>query len=332
MMFDMPSGLLCCLAFAQSNAVSKGGAAGPLPDVLEQRRKQDTSTPADFGETLIEPFLDSRVGQGFFQQMQADSLVTRFVQWNTSGLARGQMSASFIPGPARVFPDDITDIYYGGQGLLAQFQYKGIPMMKMVWDLALYQMLLWELKPKTVIELGSGSGASAVWFADQASVLGVPFQVHSFDINDFKPQELNSPSNAHFHVANTCNVDKAIPGSWLRDMPHPWVIIEDAHVNIVNVAAHFFQYMNVGDYFIAEDTSAMTKRHDWFQFLEHCGYQCLLDLKYADYFGINLCAACDGWMVKAEDPVCASCRQDVCMETDCLDPDGRVDARDPAGM
>ena len=32
--------------------------------------------------------------------------------------------------------------------------------------MAMYQMLLWELKPKTIIEIGSGTGGSAVWMAD----------------------------------------------------------------------------------------------------------------------------------------------------------------------
>ena len=33
------------------------------------------------------------------------------------------------------------------------------------------------MRPKTLIELGTADGASAVWFADQANVLGVPFKV-----------------------------------------------------------------------------------------------------------------------------------------------------------
>ena len=41
-----------------------------------------------------------------------------------------------------------------------------INLFKTVYDFSVYTMLLWNLKPKTIVELGSGMGASAVWMAD----------------------------------------------------------------------------------------------------------------------------------------------------------------------
>ena len=40
-------------------------------------------------------------------------------------------------------------------------------MMKMAWDMSIYSMAIDELKPRTIIELGTGSGATAMWLADE---------------------------------------------------------------------------------------------------------------------------------------------------------------------
>ncbi|MGB6324645.1 MAG: CmcI family methyltransferase, partial [Methylocella sp.] len=48
-----------------------------------------------------------------------------------------------------------------------RYTYKGIPTSKNPFDLALYTRLLWDVKPRTLIEIGSCMGGSAIWFADQ---------------------------------------------------------------------------------------------------------------------------------------------------------------------
>ena len=47
----------------------------------------------------------------------------------------------------------------------------------------------------------------------------------------------------------------------MKDLPHPWLVIEDAYENIDGVLEHFFQYMQTGDYFIVEDTSPLLPTH-----------------------------------------------------------------------
>jgi hypothetical protein len=59
------------------------------------------------------------------------------------------------------------------QGLTECLQWKGMPLFKSVYDFSLYPMLLWTLRPKTIVELGSGSGASALWLADTAAAFGL---------------------------------------------------------------------------------------------------------------------------------------------------------------
>ena len=58
---------------------------------------------------------------------------------------------------------DLSDLdLMMSQGVFDCMQWRGMPLFKTVYDFSIYTMLLWALKPRTIIELGSGTGASAV--------------------------------------------------------------------------------------------------------------------------------------------------------------------------
>ena len=61
-------------------------------------------------------------------------------------------------------------------------RWRGTPLLKTVFDFAIYPALIAELRPRTVFEIGSGSGGSAVWFADHLAFCGVEGRVHSVDL------------------------------------------------------------------------------------------------------------------------------------------------------
>ena len=85
----------------------------------------------------------------------------------------------------------------------------------------------------------------------------------------------------------------------LGELAHPWLVIEDAHVNTAQVVRRLFRYMTAGDYLIVEDIRfGAKKRREWWGFLAECANRCAIDLKYLDFFGVNRCAAPDGWMKK----------------------------------
>jgi cephalosporin hydroxylase len=62
------------------------------------------------------------------------------------------------------------------------YTYKGVPTYKNPFDLALYQLLFWEQKPRTLIEIGSKWGGSALWFADLLRSYGIDYTIHSIDV------------------------------------------------------------------------------------------------------------------------------------------------------
>jgi hypothetical protein len=44
---------------------------------------------------------------------------------------------------------------------------------------------------------------------------------------------------------------------FIQKLPHPWFIIEDAHINVVGVMRHFHKHLLKGDYLIIEDTNPL---------------------------------------------------------------------------
>jgi cephalosporin hydroxylase len=44
------------------------------------------------------------------------------------------------------------------------YQYRGIPCLKSPIDLAIYLRLIWDAKPRTIFEIGSKAGGSALFF------------------------------------------------------------------------------------------------------------------------------------------------------------------------
>jgi cephalosporin hydroxylase len=73
-----------------------------------------------------------------------------------------------LPPPVNVTLDQTVREYWRSR--TAQHvldSYHGLGMSKFPEDLKVYEHLLWQARPDAVIELGTHSGGSALWFADQ---------------------------------------------------------------------------------------------------------------------------------------------------------------------
>ena len=107
-----------------------------------------------------------------------------------------------------------------------------------------------------MIELGSFVGGSALWFTDTLKLLDIPCDMYSMDIDlsqlDKKVLQLK-PNNLTFLEGNNCAIEETFTSEFLSTLPHPWVVIEDAHANMDGVLRHFHQYMTKGDYLVVED-------------------------------------------------------------------------------
>jgi len=186
------------------------------------------------------------------------------------------------------------------------YEWKGVPCLKNPFDLALYQRLLWAQKPRTLIEIGSNKGGSALWFADMAEILGFRMRVISIDI---VPVWGVKDKRIDFRTGDGRKLETVLSQRELAALPRPLLVIEDAsHDYDQTLAAlRFFDpVMRSGEYLIVEDgiIEAMlatdrykggpSKAID--EFLAEAGDRYEIDSRYCDYFGYNVTWNTNGYL------------------------------------
>ena len=191
------------------------------------------------------------------------------------------------------YGDEIDELIINmSQGVDQCMHWKGMPIFKTVFDLSLYSMLIWDIKPKTIIELGSGTGASAIWMADLIKTYGLETQIYSLDLK--KP---NLEQQGVRFIQGDCNaIERYFSTDMLGGLPHPWIVIEDAHANVLQVVGHFSALMLAGDYMIVEDTRGPkeTEVLTWARLNKN---KFKIDTKYTDFFGRNATCSPDSIFV-----------------------------------
>ena len=187
--------------------------------------------------------------------------------------------------------------------------WKDILISKGVFELSVYPMLIQELKPQTIIELGALSGGSAVWFADLLESFKIQGTVYSVDVDlSLLDDKAKADSRINW-LEGDCNKISAIfSPALLSRLPHPWLILEDCHVNPVGICEYFHNNgLQSGDYLIFEDTNKMVPQYwetrwqdtselqsverklehirDWLKNQEE---EYLVDTYYLDMYGYNV--------------------------------------------
>jgi cephalosporin hydroxylase len=209
----------------------------------------------------------------------------RFVSWqqrqeHVAELAREPVSGSEL-GHAQ---------FLNSQGAGPAFRWRGVPCFKTVYDLAIYAMLIDELRPPTIIELGSGAGGSALLFADLCTSLGLSTQIMSVDKEPV--QEFSDPRI--IFIQSDCV-------SWLADtarsntgLARPCLLVEDFHGELSGFFLHIDSILKAGDYLVIEDSNP--KQGAIAQTIAGLPYA--VDTKYTDFFGINCTSAINSIFVK----------------------------------
>ena len=138
---------------------------------------------------------------------------------------------------------------------------------------------------------------------------GVTCSVYSININlaliEDKVKAMK-PENVTFLQGDSNKIGDTFSADFLKDLPHPWVVVEDAHENVSGILEHFLAYMEVGDYFIVEDTAPEVPAELGFglttrdytpcgtkllemvkHFLAKHKKECAVDSYFTDFFGYN---------------------------------------------
>jgi len=173
------------------------------------------------------------------------------------GIWADRFRERFVPFSSREMRCDLPraaiDCISAGKHYIS---YRGLPLAKDPLDLLLYEMLLFELKPETVIELGAYTGASALWLADTLAAFGVKTRILSVDIDLSLVDPAARKGSGIEFIEGDCNrIQSVFTPESLRGLPHPLVLIDDAHVNTPEVYGYFHEHaFRSGDYLVIEDT------------------------------------------------------------------------------
>ncbi|MGI0482343.1 CmcI family methyltransferase [Geminocystis sp. CENA526] len=200
------------------------------------------------------------------------------------------------------------DLLMSIQNSLHNYSYKDIPLLKNPFDFAIYPVLLWKVKPRTIIEIGSKSGGSAVWFGDLLTNFGIDGHIYSVDIVKV---EKHSHPNVTFLEGDGQNLPATFNPDFLQKLPRPLLVIEDAdhsYKTSKSVLEFFHPYLQENEYIviedgiisdIAQDKSYNSGPHQALkEFLSKYSDEYEIDAEYCDFFAYNLTWCTNGFLRK----------------------------------
>jgi cephalosporin hydroxylase len=203
------------------------------------------------------------------------------------------------------FPPELPQSLQAGT---MAYTYKGVRCLKDPFDLAIYLKLIWDLKPKSLIEIGSNQGGGALWFADMLSIAGLGCPVVSID--KVQPTGFTDPRIA-FLAGDAAQLNATLTPEMCAALPHPWLVVEDsAHTYEATLAAlRFFADVTIaGDVVIIEDGVLSDLGMDEAygggpnraaaEFLECLPSVFRVLTQYCDMFGVNATYNPNGYLLR----------------------------------
>jgi cephalosporin hydroxylase len=209
---------------------------------------------------------------------------------------------SHIPSPA------LASIQDGVMG----YKYKGIPCFKNPFDFTLYTQLIYEVSPRTIIEIGSNAGGSALWLADILRNFGIDGSVISIDLT---PVTTVEDRMVRFLPGNALDLGATLTPNVLEALPRPWLVIEDsAHFYETSLAVleFFDQHQRSGEYILVEDGIVNDldpaiygdykngPNNAIFDFLARSDGRYIIDERYCDYYGHNFTYNTNGYLKRVK--------------------------------
>ena len=93
----------------------------------------------------------------------------------------------------------------------------GVSMLKSCFEQVMYEQLLFELKPATVLELGTFHGASAVWMGNICKAMKLnDTTIYSIDVDVTQRNPSAVAENVTFLQGDLNNPAEALPESLLK--------------------------------------------------------------------------------------------------------------------
>lgn len=132
-----------------------------------------------------------------------------------------------------------------------QVTYKGVPAIKCPFDYVIYQMIVFEVQPDLIIEIGTNAGGSSLYLADLLE-LNKKGELHTIDLpGNTEHHSLHSHSRIKLFKSGFEKYDTAE----LSKFKTVLVIEDGSHIYEDSLAAikKFSPFVSPGSYYIVED-------------------------------------------------------------------------------
>ena len=196
---------------------------------------------------------------------------------------------------------DVNTLYDGHH----RITYRGVKAIKCPFDYVIYQMLIFDLKPDLIIEIGTNKGGTALYFADLLDIVGKGM-VHTIDIlKDYSDESLKKHPRIKLFEEGYQGYDPELAKGYQTVM-----IIEDGshtYEDTLGAIQKFSSYVTLNSYLIVEDgiisELKMDKKFNGGplraidEFLgKHDEY--VIDRSWTDLFGKNATFNVNGYLKK----------------------------------
>ncbi len=186
-----------------------------------------------------------------------------------------------------------------------QVTYKGVKAIRCPFDYVIYQMLIGEVKPDLIIEIGSHQGGGAMYLSDLMKAYNIDGEIHTIDITNDAKENIKSYHNIKFFNEGAEKYDLELTKNFKTIL-----VIEDAahtYECSKNAIDKFASVVSVGSYLIVEDgivnELGIEKEYGGGplkairEFLP-AHPEFVVDRKWCDMFGINATFNVNGYLKK----------------------------------
>jgi len=183
--------------------------------------------------------------------------------------------------------------------------YRGIKMIKNPFDYLLYQMIINEVKPDLIIEVGTNHGGAALYMSDMLDLIGKG-EIHTIDITEYPMDE---------RVINNKRIKRFLGGYQAYDLKNcegyeKILVIDDGshlYEHTLEILQKFQDVVTPDSYFIVEDGAlihiGLTKDYGGGpvraieEFLQ-TNDNYIIDRNWCDFFGKNATFNTNGFLKK----------------------------------
>lgn len=192
-------------------------------------------------------------------------------------------------------------------------KYRNITTMKFPFDYVLYQMIICELRPDLVIEIGTDNGGSALYLADLMSLIGNGI-VHTIDIvNKINPLLPSATLiNNHPRIRRFLQGWQGYDSNLTKGFKKVLIIEDGSHhyKDCLGTMQKFAPIVTKNSYLIVEDSLIEAiEDQATLSFLDggplraireflNTNKEFIIDRKYCDFFGKNATANVNGYLKK----------------------------------